>query len=30
MIRFASGLADIDAIIKTMSPGDEIISTNDL
>jgi len=27
---FASGLAAIDAIIKTLKPGDEIISTNDL
>ncbi len=27
---FASGLASIDAIIKTLSPGDEVISTNDL
>jgi len=27
---FASGLAAIDAIIKTLRPGDEIISTNDL
>jgi len=29
-LAFASGLAAIDAIIKTLSPGDEIISTNDL
>ena len=29
-LAFASGLATIDAIIKTLSPGDEIISTNDL
>ncbi len=29
-IAFASGLAAIDAILKTLSPGDEIISTNDL
>ncbi len=27
---FASGLAAIDAIIKTLRPGDEVISTNDL
>jgi cystathionine beta-lyase/cystathionine gamma-synthase len=27
---FGSGLAAIDAILKTMSPGDELISTNDL
>ena len=27
---FGSGLAAIDAIIKLLSPGDEIISTNDL
>lgn len=27
---FGSGLAAIDAIIKTLSPGDEVISTNDL
>lgn len=27
---FASGLAAIDAIIKTLKPGDEVISTNDL
>ena len=27
---FASGLSAIDAIIKLLSPGDEIISTNDL
>ena len=27
---FASGLAATDAIIKTLSPGDEVISTNDL
>ena len=27
-LAFASGLAAIDAIIKTLSPGDEIISTN--
>ena len=29
-LAFASGLAAIDAIIKTLNPGDEIISTNDL
>lgn len=29
-LAFASGLAAIDAIIKTLDPGDEIISTNDL
>ena len=29
-LAFASGLAAIDAIIKILSPGDEIISTNDL
>ena len=29
-LAFASGLAAIDAVIKTLSPGDEIISTNDL
>ncbi len=27
---YASGLAAIDAVIKTLSPGDEVISTNDL
>jgi cysteine-S-conjugate beta-lyase len=27
---FASGLSSIDAIIKLLSPGDEVISTNDL
>ena len=27
---FASGLAAIDAVIKTLSPGDEVISVNDL
>ena len=27
---FASGLAAIDAIIKLLKPGDEVISTNDL
>ncbi len=27
---FASGLAAIDAILKLLSPGDEVISTNDL
>ena len=29
-LAFSSGLAAIDAIIKTLNPGDEIISTNDL
>jgi cystathionine beta-lyase/cystathionine gamma-synthase len=29
-LAFASGLAAIDAILKTLSPGDEIVSTNDL
>ena len=29
-LAFASGLAAIDAIIKLLSPGDEVISTNDL
>ncbi len=27
---FASGLAAIDTVIKTLNPGDEVISTNDL
>ena len=27
---FGSGLAAIDAVIKMLSPGDEVISTNDL
>ncbi len=27
---FASGLAATDAIVKTLNPGDEVISTNDL
>ena len=27
---FATGMAAIDAIIKLLSPGDEVISTNDL
>ena len=27
---FSSGLAAIDAVIKTLKPGDEVISTNDL
>ncbi|MFT5969864.1 MAG: cystathionine gamma-lyase [Flavobacteriales bacterium] len=27
---FASGMAAIDAVVKLMAPGDEIISTNDL
>ncbi|MBT8219984.1 MAG: cystathionine gamma-synthase [Bacteroidia bacterium] len=29
-ICYASGLAAMDAIIKTMNPGDEVLSTNDL
>lgn len=29
-LAFASGLAAIDAVIKTLQPGDEVISTNDL
>ena len=29
-MAFASGLAAIDAIIKLLKPGDEVISTNDL
>ncbi len=29
-ICFSSGLAAMDAILKTLNPGDEIISTNDL
>jgi len=29
-LAFGSGLAAIDAIIKLLSPGDEVISTNDL
>lgn len=29
-LAFASGLASIDAILKLLSPGDEVISTNDL
>lgn len=29
-IAFGSGLAAIDAVIKTLKPGDEVISTNDL
>ncbi len=29
-LAFSSGLAAIDAIIKLLSPGDEVISTNDL
>jgi cystathionine beta-lyase len=29
-LAFSSGLAAIDAILKTLNPGDEIISTNDL
>ena len=27
---FGSGLAAVDAVIKTLSPGDEVISTSDL
>ncbi len=29
-LAFSSGLAAIDALIKTLNPGDEVISTNDL
>ncbi len=29
-LAFASGLASIDAVIKLLQPGDEVISTNDL
>ncbi len=29
-LAFASGLSSIDAIIKLLNPGDEVISTNDL
>ncbi len=29
-LAFASGLSGIDAVIKLLSPGDEVISTNDL
>ena len=29
-LAFASGLSSIDAIMKLLSPGDEVISTNDL
>lgn len=29
-LAFGSGLAAIDAILKTLKPGDEVISTNDL
>lgn len=29
-IAFASGLAAIDALLKTLKPGDEVISTSDL
>ena len=29
-LAFASGMAAIDAVIKLLSPGDEVISTNDL
>src|SRR5690606_17893091 len=27
---FASGMASIDAVVKLLNPGDEVISTNDL
>ena len=29
-LAFASGLSSIDAVIKLLNPGDEVISTNDL
>ncbi|MAT90191.1 MAG: cystathionine gamma-synthase [Flavobacteriaceae bacterium] len=29
-LAFGSGLAAIDAVIKTLQPGDEVVSTNDL
>src|SRR5690606_14574511 len=29
-LAFGSGLAAIDAVIKLLNPGDEVISTNDL
>ena len=29
-LAFASGLASIDAVMKLLEPGDEVISTNDL
>ena len=29
-LAFSSGLAAIDALLKTLSPGDEVISTNDI
>ena len=29
-LAFASGMAAIDAVIKLLKPGDEVISTNDL
>jgi len=29
-LAFASGLASIDAILKLLNPGDEVLSTNDL
>ncbi len=29
-LAFASGLAAIDAVMKLLKPGDEVISTNDL
>ncbi|MBT8205813.1 MAG: PLP-dependent transferase, partial [Eudoraea sp.] len=29
-LAFASGLSAIDAVVKLLKPGDEVISTNDL
>ena len=29
-LAFASGMAAIDAVIKLLKPGDEVVSTNDL
>jgi cystathionine beta-lyase/cystathionine gamma-synthase len=29
-LAFGSGLAAIDAVLKLLSPGDEVVSTNDL
>ena len=29
-LAFASGLAAMDTVLKTLKPGDEVISTNDL
>src|SRR6185503_5061669 len=29
-LAFASGMAAIDAIVKLLKPGDEVVSTNDL